>query len=609
MIAPRKRKRRSTKTKRKKVIPLEPIPSSRLKLVFSILTFILISLLGRLAWLQLYKGSVLESKARDYQTKRIHPLGTRRPIVDRRGKLLAIDETQYRLYAHPSQFRFPGDVRGLIRTPDEVVEKLSPILSVPPSFLLKKIGNSSTGVKLVESLSPETAREIKAFRINGLDLEPYPQRFYPQKDLFANVLGFLDYDRNPQAGLELSRNKDLVSIEKSHTLRLGRDGTPLPAGLKAGSLVKDNSRLSLTLDARLQEVVLSALKFQVREWQAKKGVAIVMDVNNGEILSLASTPSYDPNFYWKYNSGLFKEWSVETLFEPGSTFKPINLALALEEGVISKEGSVMDSGVVNVGGWSLKNWNEKANGEITFAEVLQVSSNVGMVNIMQKMRASSYWEWLKKLGIDESPNTDLPGAISGQLKNKDVFTSQPIEPAVAAFGQGFSITPIKLVQLHALIANGGRIVSPHITKDFTNLIQAQDGGIQIDDSQIISSETTNIVLAWLESVVDKGSGRGAKIESYRIGGKTGTADKSEDGKSYSSKICSFVAILPVDNPRFVVAVVIDDPRKAYAYGSTVAVPVAKKIMETLIILEKIPPSEPFDVFQGVNTKTSRSFEE
>ena len=562
---------------------LQAIPSHRLKLVFLILCMGLSGLFGRLAWLQTFQSPLLQSKARAFQTEKNLPLGIRRSIVDRRGKLVALDEKRFRLWAHPKYFMFPGDLKGMKRSPVEVAQKLVIPLETSIEKLLFLMGDSSSGIRLAEGLSPEVASEISNLKISGLDLEPYAQRIYPQGNLFANVIGFLDDDRVPQAGLEQSLNEKFHRKEKAHNLRRGADGTPLPDGLELGVFNGDDFELQLTLDARLQEVALNALQEQVSGWSAKKGVAIVMDSSNGELLALASTPSYDPNQYWNYSPALYREWSVQDLFEPGSVFKPINLLLALEEGVVTSSDTVNDSGVVRVGGWPLKNWDEKANGIIDFATVLQVSSNVGMVKIMRKLNPSNYWEWLHKLGLDSIPKTDLPGAVAGQLKNKELFIDQPIEPAVAAFGQGFSITPLKLAQLHALIANGGYFVHPHITKDFVYR------GTSSSNDQLFNPESTRTVLEWMETVVEKGSGKGVKTERYRIGGKTGTADKS-DGRNYKAKICSFVAILPIEDPRYVVVVAVDEPKKAYAYGSTVAVPVAKQIIESLIVLEQIPPA-------------------
>ena len=574
-----------------KLKTLSPLSEDRFKIVFFLLCLGLGGLFFRVGWLQVFQSDQLTNKAREVQTEKKKPLGTRRSILDRNGKLVAIDEKRFKLWAHPRYFNFPGDSFGTVRKPEEVAKLLSSPLSKSVNEILQEFGNYSSGIMLAEGLTQEKANEIKKLGISGIDLEAYPQRLYPHGSLFANVVGFLDIDRRPQAGLELSLDQNLRRIEKTSLLRKGADGTPLPIGVQRGVFDQDQLNLQLTLDVRLQEVAVKEISKQVKEWNAKKGVVMVMDIDTGELLALASTPSYDPNRYWDYSPSLFKEWSVQELFEPGSTFKPINLALALEEGVISPNGEVNDDGLITVGGWPLSNWDRRSNGVLTFPEVLQVSSNVGMVKIMNKLNASNYWQWLRQLGIDEIPETDLPGAVGGQIKSKQIFVNQPIEPAVASFGQGFSITPLKLAQLHALIANGGKLVTPHITKGLYGEYESYFK-TPTKSKQVLSPEVTNTVLGWMETVVTfyKENGLEVNVPGYRIGGKTGTAQKSQDGLNYNSKICSFVASLPVDDPRYVVLAVIDEPQRPNAYGATVALPVAKKIIETLLVIEQIPPS-------------------
>lgn len=575
---------------RRRVVPLEQIPAARMRWVFGLLCVGLVGLMGRMAWLQLFQASELEARARSVQTQRTQPLGTRRPIIDRTGRLIALDEERYRLWVHPRYFNLPGDDPTRIRPSADVAERLAPLLPLSAAEILKRIGNRPSGIKLLEGLDPKTAAAVRGAGISGVDLESYPHRVYPQGDLFANVVGFLNQDRVPQAGLEQSRHDDLQRHEQARSLRRGADGTPLPDNLDAGVFFGDDLRLQLTLDARLQALAAQALASQVKQWKAKKGVAIVMDVTNGELLALASVPTYDPNRYWDFPTSRFREWSVQDLYEPGSTFKPINLALALQEGAIQADGRVYDSGSLTIGGWPINNHDRQGNGLIDFATVLQVSSNVGMVQAMRRLPSGRYWDWLSRLRLDARPDTDLPGAVAGQLKSKEQFTTQPIEPATAAFGQGFSLTPLKLVQLHALLANGGRLVSPHITRG----LRTGDGLASAGTRQgqpLLKPEVTRTVLAWMESVVEKGSGKGARTPGYRIGGKTGTAQKALNGVYVpGALICSFVATLPINDPRYVVLVVVDEPQGGNAYGSTVALPVAKSIIDSLLVIEKIPPS-------------------
>ena len=569
---------------------LEPVPAGRMRSVFALLCLGLVGLMGRMAWLQVFQASELEARARSVQTQRTKPLGTRRPIVDRTGRLVALDEERYRLWLHPRYFNLPGDAPTLIRPPADVAARLAPFLTLTEAEILQRIGDRPSGIKLIEGLDPATASTIRSAGISGVDLESYPYRVYPQGDLFANVVGFLNQDREPQAGLEQSRHDELQRHEQPRSLRRGADGTPLPDNLGPGVFFGDDLRLQLTLDARLQAVAAKSLADQIKTWKAQKGVAIVMDVTNGELLALASVPTYDPNSYWSFPAGRFREWSVQDLYEPGSTFKPINLALALQENAIQTTGRVQDSGSVTIGGWPINNHDRRANGLIDFATVLQVSSNVGMVQAMRKLPSSKYWDWLSRLGLDARPDTDLPGAVAGQLKSKEQFTTQPIEPATASFGQGFSLTPLKLVQLHALLANGGRLVSPHITRGLRAGDALAPPGSR-RGKPLLKPEVTRTVMAWMESVVEKGSGKGVRTPGYRIGGKTGTAQKALNGVYVpGALICSFVATLPIDDPRYVVLVVVDEPQGENAYGSTVALPVAKSIIDGLLVIEKIPPS-------------------
>jgi len=574
------------------VVSIQPLSPGRLLAVYGLLCLSLVGLAGRLAWLQVFDTANLEAKARAIQTQSQTPLGKRRTIVDRNGRLVALDEERFTLWAHPRFFNFPGDDPQKLRSREEVASRLAPVLAQPAELLHERMVGRPSGVRLGTDIDPETAERIRRLGISGLDLEGYPQRVYPQGSLFANVVGFLNLERVPQAGLEQSRDSDLQRQENTISMRRGADGTPLPEGLIAGSLYGDDLRLQLTLDARLQQVSQQALANQVAKWKAKRGAALVMDVRNGEMLALTSYPTYDPNQFWKFDPGLFREWSVQDLYEPGSTFKPINLAIALQEKAIDPRGTVSDPGQLSIGGWPIFNANRQGNGVIDFATVLEVSSNVGMVNAMAQVKRERFWEWLNKIGIDTRPDTDLPGAVAGELKPRGVFTGHAIEPAVAAFGQGFSLTPLKLAQLHAMLANGGRLVSPHITRGLRSgeALASSTGhsGLQLLDPQV-----TDTVLEWMEQTVARSESLGVKVPGYRIGGKTGTAQKAERGVYIpGALITSFVAVLPIEDPRYVVLVVVDEPQGGNTYGSTVAAPVARQIIDALLVLEQIPPSAP-----------------
>ena len=577
---------------RKRVLHLNPVPTARLIAVVSLLLIGLGGLAIRLGWLQVREGQKLEAKARQVQTEKLDPLGRRRSIVDREGRLLAIDEERITVWAHPRYFHFPGDDPGQRRSTREVANRLAPLLGLDPDLLVARMGKQRSGVKLATNLEPSIGSRLKALRIDGIDFEHGPQRVYPQGPLFANVVGFLNLERVPQAGLEQSLERDLRSQESSIGIRRGGDGTPLPDGLRAGSMFRDDLKLQLTLDTRLQRVAQMELARQVKKWSAKRGVAMVMDARNGELLALTSVPTYDPNQFWRHKPGLFREWSVQDIYEPGSTFKPINIAIGLQEKVLNKSTRLNDTGSLQIGGWPIFNNDKSAYGLIDLPTTLQVSSNVAMVKAMQKLKPAIYWQWLDRIGIGSAPDTDLPGAVSGQLKSRTTFIENPIETATAAFGQGFALTPLKALQLHGMLVNGGKLVSPHITRGLRsgdNLATAGPAnGLQMLDPAVCA-----LVLNWLETVVEKGSGKATQVPGYRIGGKTGTAQKAANGVYISgARITSFVAHLPINDPRYVVLVVVDEPQGGNAYGSTVAAPVAKSIIEALLVIEQIPPNKP-----------------
>ncbi len=569
--------------KYKKIVRLIPLDQRRFKFLYIFSLLLIFCLFGKLVKLQVFNASDLQKKARLIQSFKTNSLKKRRSIVDRNNRLIAYDKPLYKLWAHPKYFNFPGDSINRVRSIEEVTNKLSPILDINEEILLGKFTNKMSGIKLLDKISEEQAEKIKNLKISGLDLFKYSQRYYPQGELYSNLVGFVNDENKGSAGLELHLDNQIKVFNKSNLIKRGGDGTPLPDNSAPGDFIYDYENLSLTIDSKLQKASFNALSKQVSKWKAKKGVAIVMDVNNGRILSLVTVPSYDPNKFWQYDSETFRGWYSQDLFEPGSTFKPINLALALEEKVIHKDGFVEDIGKINVGGWTLSNWDKKGNGYIDYPKVLQVSSNVGMVKIMQNLDPTIYWDWLENLGINKNLETDLFESTAGQLKRKDLFVNQLIEPAVTSFGKGFSISPLKLVQLHAAIANGGFKVTPHVTSTFKEKVNKDP------KKQYFSYEVSKTVLEWMESVVDKGSGSGVKIEGYRIAGKTGTSQKALNGLYTTKKVCSFVATFPVNDPKYAVLVVVDEPSKSYAYGSTVAVPVAKEIIESLIVIEKIPP--------------------
>ncbi len=564
-----------------------PTPKHRLFMIWGALIAACLGLGINLYRLQIVDGAKLTKKAREQQMFSMRPFIPRRKIVDRDKRVLAIDLPFYTLYVHPKLF-------DKDKSPSEIARKLGIILNKDADKLEARFKKHKSGILISSKLAEEVADQISSLRLNGIDLRKKFSRYYPYNNLVADVVGFVNSDRRGKAGIEYSQEKLLERSMK--TVRLSKDGKGrlMPNHAPDGFLNFDKLQMQLTIDSRLQRASRLALKQQIKKYKAKRGAVIVMDAWDGSILALTCQPTYNPNNkFTKEDIALFRNWAVADLYEPGSTFKPLNVAIALETATIQPNDVFSDKGLIKVADREIRNAERKSHGIINIAQILQTSSNIGMVKMIQRLRPSIYYGWLERMGLGQKSDTDLPFETTSRLKSQEEFTMSPIEPATASFGQGFSLTPLQLVQMHGALANGGKLVTPHVVKGLIDDKQQLHKGANLSaPRQIFSPKTTQIVLQMMESVVDRGSGKPAKISGYRIAGKTGTAEKAGASGGYikGSKITSFVSILPVESPRYVVLALVDEPKGENAYGSTVAAPIAKKIMESLITIEKIPPS-------------------
>ncbi|ACC78965.1 peptidoglycan D,D-transpeptidase FtsI family protein [Nostoc punctiforme] len=562
--------------------------NSRLFVVWGVLMAAGLGLGIKLYNLQIVKGTKLTEQARNQQMVDLRPFMPRRPVVDRNSELLAIDRPVYTLYAHPKLFD---------KSNEEMAERLAPILAKDTAELVKTFQSKRSGIILAPALPEEIIDRVTSLRLNGLELIQKYSRYYPPDDLVSDVVGYVNVDRRGQAGVEYSQEKLLERPVQTVRLSRSGNGAVMPDHAPEGFLHFDDLRLQLTIDSRLQRIASLALKQQMEKFDAKRGAVIVMDALDGSLLALVSQPTYNPNEYAKANISLFKNWTVADLYEPGSTFKPLNVAIALENSVIKPDDMFNDSGSIRVANYTIKNAMNNGNGRISIAQILQYSSNIGMVQIIQRLKPSIYYNWLERLGLGQKVDTDLPFEVGGRLKSQEEFIASPIEPATTSFGQGFSMTPIQLVQMHGALANGGKLVTPHVVRGLIDTKgQMHDSPTRTVSRQIFSAATAQKVVEMMETVVNEGSGKAAQIPGYRIAGKTGTAQKASPNGGYikGARMTSFVAILPVESPRYVVFALVDEPKGESAYGSTVAAPIVKSVIEALIPLEEIPPSKPIE---------------
>ncbi|MBE9251053.1 penicillin-binding protein 2 [Dolichospermum sp. LEGE 00240] len=585
----RRKRKFSRQTESEKIEPKTPEtpPNIQLRLftVWGVLMMAMVGLVFNLYQLQIVQGKKLTKKARNQQMVNVRPYMPRRPVVDRDNNILAIDRPVYTVYSHPKLFNL---------SQEQIAEKIAPIIGKEKADLVKTFQNKRSGILLASGVSEDITDKLISLRLNGFEFIQKYSRFYPQDDLVADVVGYVNLDRRGQAGVEYSQEKLLERSGQTVRMSKSGDGSLMPNYVTEGFLNSDDLKLQLTIDSRLQRVARAALKEQMTKFSAKRGAVIVMDAVDGSLLALVSQPTYNPNQYAKSDISLFKNWTVADLYEPGSTFKPVNVAIALENGTIKPDDTFEDPGSIKIGTHTIKNAEKTGYRRLTIPEILQTSSNIGMVRIIQRLKPSIYYNWLERLGLGQKVETDLPFEVSGQLKSQEKFISSAIEPATTSFGQGFSLTPLQLVQLQGALANGGKLVTPHVVRGLIDTKGGMHYSLTLPEPrQIFSPTTTQKVVEMMETVVSSGTGKAARISGYRIGGKTGTAEKASPNGGYikGARITSFVAILPVESPRYVVFAVVDEPKGENAYGSTVAAPIVKTVMESLIPIEQIPPSQ------------------
>lgn len=562
----------------------------RLLLIWLFLLFGAMGLAWRLYHLQIVKNEELSKLARQQQSYNFRPYIPRRSVTDTRGNVIALDKVVYKVYVHPVM---------LNESKETVAEKLANILTDrDKNEILKVLNSGKTGIVLAKTVTEDQGNSIRKLGYEGIDLEKRYARFYPQGELFADVIGYVDTEHNGQAGIEYSQQKSLerdlgkLNLKSMIAVKKDGNGAIIPTSLPDGIVKLDDLQLQLTLDLRLQRAARDSLKAQIKKFNAKRGAVIVMDVHTGEIVSLVSEPTYDPNRYSDYDFALYKNWTVTDSYEPGSTFKPVNVAIALDEGVINANSIVLDAPSIVIDGWPISNASKSGKGWVSITKALEDSSNTAMIYTMKKISREKYYQRLEELGLNQIMGVDLPFEATGYLKPKSIFTARDIEPAVSAFGQGLSLTPLKLVQLHAAIANGGKLVTPHVVRGLANSQGEVISAPSLKTKQIFSPQSAHSVNLMMRSVVANGTGKAAQIDGYHIGGKTGTAQKHDGRGRYKAdaKITSFISIFPSDEPKYVVFAVVDEPKGANTYGSTVAAPVVKDVIKAIIRTYGIPPS-------------------
>ena len=551
-----------------------PVWRSRLLLALFLGAFCV--LIGRALFLQGLNNDFLQAKGESRYSRVIEIPATRGRITDRHGEALAISTPVKSIWAIPEE----------VKMDRAQLDKLAALLEMPPQDIQKRIGDTERDFVFIKrQISPETADRVSELRIPGLFQNREYRRYYPGGEVMAHVLGFTGADDVGQEGVELAFQNQLAGKAGSRRVIKDRMGQ-IVEDMESIRVAQDGRDLTLALDARIQNLVFSQLKAAVEEHRARAGGVVVLDVNSGELLALANYPTYNPNNRTRLSGESLRNRAVTDTFEPGSTLKPFTVALAVDSGKVTPETLVQTSpGSMTIGTATIH--DAHTEGLLTVSQVIQKSSNVGAAKIALSLAPEAMWEMFRAAGFGAQPHLGFPGEAPGKLRPYKSW--RPIEQATMAYGHGISVSLIQLARAYSIFARDGDLIPISLLKVDT----------PPPAERVIAPETARALRAMLESVVQpSGTAPRAQIMGYRVGGKTGTAHKQENGSYAAHKyIASFVGFAPASSPRVVVAVMIDEPGDGQYYGGSVAAPVFAKIMEGTLRTLGVSPDAPMKPIQ------------
>lgn len=541
---------------------------------------------GRLFWLQVVKGPSLSRRA-DAQTEESRKIQSPRgTILDRDGRVLAISEMAKSLYADPTMIN---------RSPSEMAHILAPYLKIKESEIQERLQRDTAFVWLERTMDHDRyealQQVIKDEKLQGLRFNDENHRYYPNGKMAAQLIGFVGENDQGLDGIEMVLDKEIKGDVQKFHITTDRNNIPILESALEKILPDQERSVQLTIDSTIQYVVEKGLDGIMQRNHPSGAAIIVMNPKTGEILAMGSRPNFDPNEYGKGNAEAYKNRAVVNLYEPGSTFKPIMAASALDSGKWDVNRVYHDVGYIDVDDRTIHNWDDAGMGNVTIKEILKFSINTGMAYIGMQMGGRIETEYARRFGFGQPTGIELPGEGAGILF--DSSSMSRVDEAIMGIGQGNAVTPLQMVQAFGAIANGGHMMKPYVIKEIDN----PDGSIYkkaepTEVGQPVSADVSKTISKIMAEEISSGGGQNAHIAGYDFCGKTGTAQRlNAEGTGYAEGqyIGSFVGFGPLEDPQFVVLIVVDNPSGVY-YGAQVAAPVFKEIMEEIVRFKGIRPS-------------------
>lgn len=565
-------------------------------------TYILMALAlvigGRLVQLQVHDADKM-TKLADLQSEEDRKLQSPRgTIFDRDGRVLAISEITKSLY---------GDPKMINRSPEDMAKILAPYVDMKKEDIAERLHRDTAFAWLQRNMDSDKydalAQCIKDEKLEGLGFVEESCRYYPNGNLAAQTIGFVGNEDRGLDGVEMVLDDEIKGDVRNLHLVTDRNSIPIFQSTLE-QIVPDKERtVTLTIDASLQYMVENALDGVVARSHPTGASVIIMDPKTGEILAMGSRPTFDPNNFAKGNGEAYKNRAVVNLYEPGSTFKPIIASSALQAGTWSLNTVYNDVGYINIDDRQIRNWDEKGNGRVTLKEIIKFSINTGMSNIGLHTGGKILTEYAEKYGFGSKTGIELPGEGDGILFNPNEMSR--VDVATMSIGQSIAVTPLQMVQAFGALANGGHMMKPFIIKEIDN----PDGSVykKTDPVEVgtpVSESVSQAISKIMAEEISSGGGQNAKIEGYEFCGKTGTAQRlnsSGTGYAEGQYIGSFIGFGPLEAPRYVVLVVVDNPSGVY-YGAQIAAPVFKELMTQIVRAKGIHPDKGAAIPSSMRTK-------
>lgn len=552
----------------------------RITFLFIILIVFYFLLVYRLYNIQIVQSNKFEEIAQQEHLTSFSIEGERGNIYDRNLKKLAVNVNVQSLFAIPSK----------INNPQETALQLSSILNLETKEIFNKLNHKRSFVWIKRKLIDTEVAEIKKLSLEGLDFLNESKRYYPKQFLASNLLGFVGIDNQGLEGLELFFDKELKGLPGLVILERDASGGKIPLSIKEPTTHRDGKSIVLTIDEVIQYITEEALDKAFQQYKAKAGVAIVVKPKTGEILAMTVKPSYDPNYFDKFSQDFWRNRAITDVYEPGSTFKVVTIATALEERVAKLDDQFYCKGWIKYNGHIFHDIHQHDLQNLT--DIVKNSCNVGVIQTGTRLDEKVFEKSIRRFGFGTLTEINLPGEINGLVRSSKNWSK--ISLASISIGQEISVTPIQLLMAVSAIANRGTLMKPMIVKE---ILDSNQNRIKVFKPkpirQVVSVETALTMTKILEQVINDGTGTRAKLTGYQAAGKTGTAQKFDFSLGIYSKdkySSLFVGYVPAENPQISILVLLDEPKGSY-YGGTVAAPVFQEIASKSLPYLSIPPNQ------------------